>query len=69
MLFIFHAFAISISITPYPSIFTPNSTNNSKPIFTVMCTCAPLPSTHVLALTLTFILFTLLLTPSPLLTD
>jgi hypothetical protein len=31
----------------------------AKLILTVMCTCAPLPSTHFLTLTLTFTLFTL----------
>jgi hypothetical protein len=47
-----------IPLTPYP-LPPPPSTNTAKPILTVMCICAPLPSTHLLGLTLTFVLFML----------
>jgi len=51
-----------IPFTPYPLLTptsAPKSTNTAKPILIVTCTCPPLPSTYLLALMLTFVLFTL----------
>ena len=50
-----HLLSPIISLTPYPL----PSTNTAKLILTIMCACAPLPSTHVLTLTHTYALFTL----------